>query len=64
MILDCANKSFNAIPRLFICMRQLRIIENVQSQQTAKSSNTESLATIVNEYRFYREVSCDTGGQV
>ena len=49
MILDCANKSFNAIPHLFICMRQVRIIESVQSKQTAKISNVESFATIVNK---------------
>ena len=49
MILDCASTSFNAIPRLFICMKQLRIIKYVQSQQTAKTFNTESFATIVDE---------------
>ena len=36
MILGCASKSFKAIPHLFICMRQLRIIEYVQSQRTPK----------------------------
>ena len=49
MILDCANKSFNAIPHLLICMRQLRIIEYVQSKRSAKISNMESFATIINE---------------
>ena len=49
MILDCVNKSFNATPHFFICMRQLRIIEYVQRQRTAKTSNMESFATIVNE---------------
>ena len=33
MILEYASKSFNAIPGLFICMRQLRITEYVQNQQ-------------------------------
>ena len=49
MILDCVNKSFKAIPHLFICMRQLRIIEYVQRQQTAETSNIKGLAKIVNE---------------
>ena len=52
MILDCANKSFNAISHLLICMRQLRIIEYVQRQQTAKTSNMESFATIVKSNGF------------
>ena len=43
MILDCASKSFNVISRFFICMRQLRIIDYVQSQRTAKASSMESL---------------------
>ena len=42
MILNCVNKSFKAIPHLFICMRQLKIIEYVQRQRTAKASNMES----------------------
>ena len=49
MILDCTNKSFNAIPHLCICMGQLRIIEYVQRKRTAKTSNMRSFATIVNE---------------
>ena len=49
MILDCASKNFNVIPRLFICLGQLTIIEYVQSQQTSKTSNMESFATIVNK---------------
>ena len=49
MILDCVNKSFNVIPHLFICMRQLRIIEYVQRQRTAKTSNVQRFATIVDE---------------
>ena len=52
IILDCVNKSFNAIPHLFICMRQLRIIEYVQRQRTAKTSNMESFATIVKSNGF------------
>ena len=52
MILDCASKSFNEIPRLFICLGQLRIIEYIQSQRTGKKSNMESFATIVNENGF------------
>ena len=48
MILDRVKKSFNVIPRLFICLGQLRIIEYVRSQRTAKTSNMESFATIVN----------------
>ena len=43
------SKSFNVNPCLFICLGQLRIIEYVQSQRTAKASNMESFATIVNE---------------
>ena len=49
MILDCVTNSFNVIPRLFICSRELRIIEYVQSQETTKTSNMESFATIVNK---------------
>ena len=49
MILDCASESFNVIPRLFICLGQLRIIEYVQSQRTAKVSNMESFATTAND---------------
>ena len=49
MTLDCANKSFNAIHHFFICMRQLRIIEYVQRQRTAKTSNIDSFAAIVNK---------------
>ena len=49
MILDSVSKSFNVIPRLVICLGQLRIIEYVQSQRITKTSNTESFATIVNE---------------
>ena len=36
-------ESFNVISRFFICMRQLTIIDYVQSQRTAKTSNMESL---------------------
>ena len=49
MILDCVNKSFNAIPHLVICMRQLRIVEYVHRQRSAKISNMESFAAIVKE---------------
>ena len=49
MILDCANKSFNAVPHLLTCMRQLRIMEYVHRLQTAEASNMEGFATIVNE---------------
>ena len=49
MILDCVSKSFNATPHFFICMTQLRIIEYVKRQRTAKTSNMESFATTVNE---------------
>ena len=36
-------ESFNVISRFFICMRQLTIIDYVQSQRTAKTCNMESL---------------------
>ena len=36
-------------------MRQLRIIEYVQRQQTTKTSNMESFAIIVNEYGFVEQ---------
>ena len=49
MILDCVTNSFNVIPHLFICSRELRIIEYVQSQRTTKTSNMESFRTIVNK---------------
>ena len=52
MILDSINKSFSAIPHLFICMTQLRIIEYVQRQQNAKTSNMESFAAIVKSNGF------------
>ena len=45
MTLECVN----AVPHLFICMRQLRIIEYVQRQRTAKTSNIDSFAAIVNK---------------
>ena len=64
MILDCVSKSFKVIPRLFIWLGQLRIIEYVQSQQIVKMSNMESFARIVNKQQLYWKVSCDTGRQV
>ena len=48
MILHCVSKTFNVIPQLFICLGR-RIIEYVQSQRNAKTSNMKSFESIVNE---------------
>ena len=48
VILHYVSKTFNVIPGLLICLG-LRIIEYVQSQQPAKTSNMETFATIVIE---------------
>ena len=39
------HERVNVIPRLIICLGQLRSIEYVQNQRTAKTSNMESFAT-------------------